>query len=45
MRPGQSDLTSPVVHSKQAMAEISQETDLILIKSELKPKNDNFIFR
>lgn len=44
MRPEKVDLTSLVVYAKQAMAEITQNTYLILIKSELTSRNNNFIF-
>lgn len=44
MRPEKVDLTSLVIYAKQAMAEITQKTYLILIKSELTSRNNNFIF-
>lgn len=45
MRSEESDVISLVVNSKQAMAEIPQKTCLIPVKSELKPRNDNFVFQ
>lgn len=44
MRPEKVDLTSLVIYTKQAMAEITQKTYLILIKNELMSRNNNFVF-
>lgn len=42
-RPEKADLTSLVVYAKPAMAEITQKTYLLLIKSELTSRNNNLI--
>ena len=44
VRPEKVDLTSLVVYAKQAIAEITQKTYLILIRSELMSRNNNLIF-
>lgn len=43
-RPEKVDLTSLVVYAKQAIAEITQKTYLILIRSELMSRNNNLTF-
>lgn len=43
-RPEKADLTSLVVYAKQAIAEITQKTYFILIRSELMSKNNNLVF-
>lgn len=43
-RPEKADLTSLVVYAKQAIAEITQKTYFILIRSELMSRNNNLVF-